>query len=90
MGNQQVIGTKHFLLKDVFTTVGSFEAQAEQSTTIPEGSVQMVGEQRAVFNSSNKENLLLFYGVDTMSNIRHLIKDSSIYVNRCFDMDQQS
>ena len=77
-------GTKHFLLKDVFTTVGSFtEAQAEQSTTIPEGSVQMVGEQRAVFNSSNKENLLLFYGVDTIEQYQaHYIKDSSIYVNR--------
>ena len=77
-------GTKHFLLKDVFTTVGSYtEAQAEQSTTIAEGSVQMIGENRAVFNSTNKESLLFFYGVDTIEQYQaHLFNDTGIRVNR--------
>ena len=77
-------GTKHFLLKDVFTTVGSYtEAKAEQSTTIAEGSVGMIGENRAVFNSTNKESLLFFYGVDTIEQYQaHLFNDTGIRVNR--------
>ncbi|HAB89272.1 MAG TPA: hypothetical protein DCF84_01960, partial [Bacteroidetes bacterium] len=77
-------GTKHFLLKDVFTTVGSYtEAQAEQSTTIVEGSVEMIGENRAVFNSTNKESMLFFYGVDTIERYQaHLFNTNSIRVNR--------
>ena len=77
-------GTKHFLLEDVFTTVGSYtEAQAEQSTAIVEGSVEMIGENRAVFNAINKENLLFFYGVDTIEQYQaHLLNDSSVRVNR--------
>ena len=75
-------GTKHFLLKDVFTTVGSFtEAQAEQTTT--EGSVQMIGEQRAVFNSVNKESLLIFNGVDAIEQYQSpRFNNTSIRVNR--------
>ena len=77
-------GTKHFLLKDVFTTVGSYtEAQAEQSTAIGEGSVQMIGENRAIFNSTNKDSLLFFYGVDTIEQYQaHLVNDTGIRVNR--------
>lgn len=77
-------GTKHFLLKDVFTTVGSYtEAKAEKSTTIVEGSVQMIGENRAVYNSTNKESMLFFYGVDTIEQYQaHLFNDIAISVNR--------
>ena len=52
-------GTKHFLLKDVFTTVVVTQKPKPNSiTTIEEGSVQMIGENRAVFNAMNKENIL--------------------------------
>ena len=43
----------------------------------------MIGENRAVFNAMNKENILFFYGVDTIEQYQaHLFKDSSLSVNR--------
>ena len=43
----------------------------------------MIGENRAVFNSTNKESMLFFYGVDTIEQYQaHPLNDSSVRVNR--------